>query len=347
MPADAWSPAPHRARPRGRAATGGDQPRPPTTPSSRLAAATWCVRIGLRGDGWATPSVDELLVEPETAGLERFLPAVYRSDDRTPTSCAASWRSSAPSSTQVEQSLRSLPARFSPRAVPGRAARHPGGRARRAARARLDRRATADDARPRRRAGTGRRGTPGRHPGAAAHPPRGDVRSSTLPPSVPVLVEGFRERPGALLGRVAPADGRGRADLERRRRGPAGAGPPGCATASAWCRSATARPTASGCTPTGSRSSCRARSCPARPTARAFERLIAAEKPAHVAHELVLVEPRAVVGQQGWLGVDTYVGDWPVARLAPAGCEAASALGLGLRLGARRARQRPAGRRPR
>ena len=39
------------------------------------------LRIVLRGDGWETPSIDELLVEPEAAGLERFLPAIYRSDD--------------------------------------------------------------------------------------------------------------------------------------------------------------------------------------------------------------------------------------------------------------------------
>lgn len=65
-----------------------------------------------------------------------------------------------------------------------------------------------------------------------------------------------------------------------------------------------------------------------------FERLIVSEKPAHVAHELVLVEPRAVVGKQGYLGVDTYVGAWPAARLAGPGC-AASALGQGLRLGTR------------
>ena len=65
-----------------------------------------------------------------------------------------------------------------------------------------------------------------------------------------------------------------------------------------------------------------------------FERLISAEKPAHVAHELVLVEPRAVVGGQGFVGVDTFVGAWPVARLVGAGCPG-NALGLGLLLAAR------------
>ena len=53
-----------------------------------------------------------------------------------------------------------------------------------------------------------------------------------------------------------------------------------------------------------------------------------------MAHELVLVEPRAVVGEQGLVGIDTFVGDWPVARLASGGC-GGSSLGLGLRLGRR------------
>jgi len=65
-----------------------------------------------------------------------------------------------------------------------------------------------------------------------------------------------------------------------------------------------------------------------------FERLVSAEKPAHVAHDLVLVEPRAVVGEQGLVGIDTFIGDWPVARLASGGC-GGSSLGLGLRLGRR------------
>ena len=51
-------------------------------------------------------------------------------------------------------------------------------------------------------------------------------------------------------------------------------------------------------------------------------------------HELVTVEPRLVVGQQCRVGVDTYAGEWPVARLVGAGC-LGSPLGLGLRITAR------------
>jgi phage tail-like protein len=152
--------------------------------------------------------------------------------------------------------------------------------------------------------------------------------------SLPVIVEGFRERPHALLGREHL---------------PLGAG------VRMWSDDVVDRPVLGrpgrhdriSLVSVGERMTDRFRvhanrfkvvvPRPLLPDANAqerFERLIAAEKPAHVAHELVTVDPRLVVGQQSRVGVDTYAGDWPVARLVGNGCPG-KALGLGLRIAAR------------
>jgi phage tail-like protein len=49
-----------------------------------------------------------------------------------------------------------------------------------------------------------------------------------------------------------------------------------------------------------------------------LRRAVAAEKPAHTAWELELLEPRLRVGVQSTLGLDTLLGDYPLARLGPA-----------------------------
>jgi hypothetical protein len=68
-----------------------------------------------------------------------------------------------------------------------------------------------------------------------------------------------------------------------------------------------------------------------------FERLIDEEKPAHVAHDVVVIEPWTIVGKQCRLGVDTYVGAPRVVRLASA-CDdwtVGPRLGVGTVLGRR------------
>jgi phage tail-like protein len=60
---------------------------------------------------------------------------------------------------------------------------------------------------------------------------------------------------------------------------------------------------------------------------RMLQRAIAAEKPAHVAHELRLVEARLRVGVQSTVGVDTILGAYPQARLSCADAEAQRAPG--------------------
>jgi hypothetical protein len=49
---------------------------------------------------------------------------------------------------------------------------------------------------------------------------------------------------------------------------------------------------------------------------RMLRRALEAEKPAHVAYELCLVEARFRVGIQSTIGFDTILGDYPQARLA-------------------------------
>jgi phage tail-like protein len=291
------------------------------------------LRVGQRGDGWATPSVDSILVEPEAAGVERFLPAIFRSDDEDTDFLRRFLAIFGTELDKVEQSLRSLPARFSPRAVPDEwidiLAAELGVALERGWSA--SQRRIVLEAAPRWHRS---RGTP-----AAIHALlRTHLEASvghTLPESVPALVEGFRERPSAVVGQV---------------RLPMGAGE------RTWSDDVVDRPrlgSRSGdrisLVSVGDRLTDRFRVhanrfkvvvprplLPGKDDRDRFERLIATEKPAHVAHELVLVEARAVVGEQGFLGVDTFVGDWPAARLAGAGCTG-SPLGRGVRLGRRNA----------
>jgi hypothetical protein len=49
---------------------------------------------------------------------------------------------------------------------------------------------------------------------------------------------------------------------------------------------------------------------------RMVRRALDTEKPAHTHYDLCLVEPRFRVGLQSTLGLDTIIGDYPVARLA-------------------------------
>jgi phage tail-like protein len=310
--------------------TGTDGDQPTTTDLAVVSprGRYLVVRIRLDGDGWSTPSVDRVLVEPETPGLDRFLPAVYRDEDSD-----FLRRLLAAFGTEldgVEQALRSLPARFSPRAVPAELldtlAAELGVPLERTWSAAQRRTMLIEAPRWHRRRGT---------PDAIRALVRTHLEATSgrdLPSSVPVLVEGFRERPGALLGRVTLPMG---------------------AAERTWSDSVVDRPVLGrrgadriGLVAMGEPRTDRFRVhahrfkvvvprplVPGRTGRVSLERLIAAEKPAHVAHELVLVEPRAVVGQQGWLGVDTYVGDYPAARLARAGCDGGRTLGLGLRLG--------------
>lgn len=289
------------------------------------------VRIGLRGDGWATPSVEGLLVEPEAAGLDRFLPAVYRSADQDEGFLRRFLAIFGTEFDRVEQSLRSLPARFSPATVPDALldvlATELG--------VPLERSWTASQRRamlmvaPRWHRS---RGTPAAiH--ALLHAHLAAATGRPLPDSVPALVEGFRERPAATLGRV-------RVPME--------------AGQTAWSDEVVDRPRLGGrgqdrisLVSAGDRQTDRFRVhanrfkivvprplLPSDNDRASFERLITAEKPAHVAHELVVVDAQTTIGTQGFLGVDTYVGAWPVARLARTGC-AGTRLGLGLRLGRR------------
>jgi phage tail-like protein len=321
---DEWSPA-HRIGPGDDAAAGLDYAV--LSPRGRHLG----LRIALRGDGWATPSVDGLLVEPETPGLERFLPAVYRSDDRDAAFLRHFLAIFGTDLDRVEQSLRSLPARFSPAAVPEAwldvLAAELG--------VPLERGWTAEQRRTMLVAAPRwhrRRGTPA----ALAGLLRTHLEASSgreLPEQVPLLIEGFRDRESALVGRT---------------RLPMGAGE------RTWSDDVVGRPVL------GSRHAERIRLVsvgdrltdrfrvhahrftvvvprpllPGREDRERFERLVSAEKPAHVAHELVLVDPQTVVGEQALLGVDTFLGAWPEARLTPGGCRG-SALGLGLRLGRR------------
>ncbi|MFF0097530.1 phage tail protein [Streptomyces canus] len=333
IPAEAWS-RPHELD----ADTEGDAGRTSDfavlSPRGRFLG----LRIGLRGDGWSTPSADELLVEPEGRGLENLLPAVYRGDDPDADFLRRFLAVFAFELDAVEQNLRTLPARFSPRAVPEQwldvLAAELG--------VPLEREWEAGRRRQLLEVAPGlyrERGTPAALR-AMLHAHLRAASDRELPPYLPALVEGFRERPGALLGRMhlpLPAGVR------------------------MWSDGVVDRPVLGS---PGRREPIRLVSVGDRPTDRfrvhahrfkvvvpspllpddtareRFQRLIAAEKPAHVAHELVLVEPRAVVGAQGLLGVDTIVGAWPDARLVRSGC-AGPVLGLGLRLAARTPAARP------
>ena len=326
VPPDAWS----RAHVLGPAASDGGPAAADhavLSPPGRYLS----LRVGLRGNGWATPTVDELLVEPEAARMERFLPAVYRSHDHDADFLRRFLAIFGTELDQVEQSLRSLPARFSPSAVPeawlDTLAEELGVPLERGW-APAQRRAMLEAAPAWHRS----RGTPAAIR-ALLRTHLEALSGHQLPEPVPVVVEGFRERPAALVGRV---------------RLPMGAGE------RTWSDQVVDRPALGrraaeviSLVSVGDRQTDRFRVyanrfkvvvprplLPGKHDRESFERLIAAEKPAHVAHELVVVEPQAVVGVQSYLGVDTVVGAWPVARLAPAGCEGSS-LGIGLRLGNR------------
>jgi phage tail-like protein len=330
IPPEAWS-RPHllgRDRPTNGDITAVASDYAVLSPGGRYLS----LRIVLAGDGWATPSLDALLVEPQAAGLERFLPAVYRRDDQETDFLRRFLAIFGAELDEIEQNLRTLPARFAPQAVPEQwlnsLAAELGVPLERGWSTSQRRRML--DAAPRWHRS---RGTPAAiralmhaHLEASAEHP--------IPPYLPVIVEGFRERPSAMVGSEHL---------------PLGAG------VRMWSDDVVDRPTLGrrgrsgriSLVSVGDRQTDRFRVhanrfkivvprplLPDESARERFERLIVSEKPAHVAHELVLVEPRAVVGEQGYLGVDTYVGGWPVARLAGTDC-AGSALGPGLRLGTR------------
>ena len=324
VPPDAWSPS-HRVGPQGGGAAAGVD-HAVLSPRGRHLV----LRIGLSGDGWASPTVDRVLVEPEGKGLDRFLPAVYRSDDEDADFLRRFLAMFGSDLDRVEQSLRSLPARFSPTAAPDAwldvLAAELGVPLERGWRPDQQRAMLVAAPRWHRRRGT---------PAALTALLRTHLEASTGRPlpDLPVLVEGFRERESALVGRttVPMAAGErtwsddvvgrpvlGRRHAERIRLVSVGDRLTDRFRVHAHRFSVVVpRPLLAG-----------------RDELERFERLVSAEKPAHVAHDLVLVEPRAVVGEQGLVGIDTFVGDWPVARLASGGC-GGSSLGLGLRLGRR------------
>jgi len=295
------------------------------------------VRIGLAGTGWTTPVVGDLLVEPQVPGLERFLPAIYRSDEQNTDFLRRFLAIFAAELDGLEQAIRELPTRFSPAAV-----REPWLNS-----------LAAELGVPVERGWTaGQRRTL-----LVAAPPLYPVRGTPaairallrthleaalrqpVPEHVPALVEGFRERPEALLGsaRLPAGEGTGlwsASVVDRPRLGAPG-------------RHAQIRLVS-----VGDRLTDRFRVYANRytvivprpylndsATRDRFARLVAAETPAHIAHEIVTVEPRTVLGAQGRLGLDTYVGAVPPARLAGPDRTGAR-LGHGLRLGDR-ARYRP------
>jgi phage tail-like protein len=285
------------------------------------------LRVGCTGDGWSTPTVRGLVLEPETPGLERFLPAIYRGGDAD--FLRRFLAIFGAEIDTVEQELQSLPARFSPRAVPARLLDSLAGElgvALERGWTVAQRRAMLVAAPPWHR----KRGTPA----AMRALVRAHLEARTgagLDSSVPVLVEGFRERPSALVGRVRlPMTSGERTwsddEVDRPFLGRPGAeeielvsvGDPSTDRFRVYAnrfRLVVPRPLVRGQADRDS-----------------LERLIAVEKPAHVTHELQLVEPRAIVGEQGSLGVDTFVGDFPPARLVGYGCCDGNVLGLGLRL---------------
>ncbi|MEU4560127.1 phage tail protein [Actinoplanes sp. NPDC023936] len=303
------------------------------------------VRLGLTGDGWDTPVVGQLLVEPQVAGLERFLPAIYRSEEQTTSFLHRFLAIFGAELDAVEQRLRSLPARFSPAAVPAGLVNALAAELGVA----LELTWTPEQRRALLAVAPGlypRRGTPK----AIREILRAHLRAELghpVPESVPALVEGFRERPGATLGHT---------------RVPTGAG------VGLWSASVVNRPRLGArgrhdtinlisvgdqltdrfrvhanrftvLVPTGL--------LPDRDARDRFERLVAAEKPAQVAHQVLEIEPRTVLGGQALLGVDAYLGKRPAARLADAGDRTGPPLGRGLRLGGRgpgRDRPPPVGR---
>jgi phage tail-like protein len=328
VPPDAWS-RPHvldRRVVEGAQATGTDM----AVLSTR--GRYLGLRVVLAGDGWDTPSVGRLLVEPEAAGLERFLPAVYRGDDEDAEFLRRFLAMFSTELDGIEQRLRALSARFAPRAVPApwlnTLAAELGVPLERAWTPQQRRRMLATTPRWYRARGT---------PAAVQAVLRAHLEATVahaVPDALPVLVEGFRQRPAATMGRT---------------RLPLGSG------VRVWSDDVVDRPVLGGrvsrdgirLVSVGDRITDRFREhahrvtvvvprplLPDQEARESFERLVVAEKPAHVAHELVLSEPRAIVGRQGLLGVDTVVGARPTARLAAPGCPG-SALGLGLRLGSR------------
>jgi phage tail-like protein len=293
------------------------------------------LQITLTGDGWDSPVAGQVLVEPQTPGLERFLPAIYRSDEQTTSFLHRFLAIFGAELDAVEQRLRTLPARFSPDAVPDRLldvlAAELG--------VALEQMWTPEQRRVLLAAAPRLypyRGTPetirkmlSAHLEAElGHP---------VPEFVPALVEGYRERPGATLGRT---------------RLPTGGAP----AAGLWSGSVVDRPRLGApgrhdsinLISVGDQSTDRFRVhanrfkvlvpaglLPGRDARDRFERLVAAEKPAHVAHQVLVIEPRTVLGQQASLDVDAYLGRRPGARLAAADDRIGPPLGRGLRLGGR------------
>nr|WP_221382020.1 phage tail protein [Actinoplanes polyasparticus] len=338
VPRDGWS-RPH-------VITGPAQPR---TDADSAVDADYAVLAGrgrylriqieLTGDGWATPVLGSLLVEPETPSLDQFLPAIYRAEEQTTGFLHRFLALFGAELDALEQRIRTLPTRFSPTSAPDRL---------------LDELA-AELGVPLERGGTAaqrramlaavpraysRRGTPA----AIRTLLRTHLEAAlgrTLPEGIPALVEGFRERPSATLGHT---------------RLPAGPG--------LWSDSVVDRPrlgnpgrhdritlvsVGDAITDRFRVHAHRFRVVVPRPlladaeARERFERLVEAEKPAHVGHELTLIDPRAVVGVQGVLGVDTYLGDRPPARLAAPG-DPGPPLGAGLRLDTGRSRPPAVGR---
>ncbi|MEU8243905.1 phage tail protein [Actinoplanes missouriensis] len=289
------------------------------------------LQLALTGDGRDTPVAGQVLVEPQVPGLDRFLPAIYRSEEQTSSFLHRFLAIFGAELDAVEQRLRTLPARFSPRAVPDRLldvlAAELG--------VTLEQTWTPEQRRVLLAVAPGlypRRGTPA----AIREILRAHLEAELghpVPEFVPALVEGYRERPEATLGRT---------------RLPAGAG------VRLWSDSVVDRPRlgAPGRHDTinlisvGDQSTDRFRVhanrftvlvpaglLPDRAARERFERLVAAEKPAHVAHQVLVIEPRTVLGQQDRLGVDAYLGRRPAARLVPGDDRSGAPLGRGLRLG--------------
>jgi phage tail-like protein len=246
------------------------------------------VELELSGDGWETPRIRELLVEPNRPEIERFLPSTFRAD---PTATEFLHRFLAMFEREFDhfdQLLKSLPAVFSPTSTPDSwinvLAAELG--------LPMERRWSAGQRR--RHLEKAPRLYPLRGtPAALVATLRSHLEAANerdLPPDVPAVVEGYTERNASAVE-------------ERPRLGAPG-----------FRDSIRLTTPSNPVTDVFSAFAHRFRVVVPRPLVPnadaldAFERAIQSEKPAHVAHDIVVVEPRTVIGVQHCLGVSTYLG---------------------------------------
>ena len=282
------------------------EPQPRTAPTDQqidLAVLSdrgryLAVDLELTGDGWETPEVRELLVEPNRPEIERFLPSTLRADQFADGQLHRFLAMFEREFDRFDQLLVSLPSLFSPSSTPDRwidvLAAELG--------LPMERRWSPEQRRkhltkaPREYP---RRGTPAALR-AVLRSHLEAANSNEIPEEMPGLIEGYTERttveerprlgaPGLrdsipLISRGASATDKFAAFAHR-------------------FRIFVPRPL-----------------LPDADSVDAFERAVESEKPAHVAHTVVLIEPQTVIGVQNCLGISTYLGpSEAVVRLAHGG----------------------------